>query len=292
MGAVCYSGLVLFQGVVFGVLGLLIGSFLNVLVLRQGTGRGLSGRSSCMSCGCRLIWSDLIPVFSWLVLRGRCRECGSRVSIQYPLVEATTGILFALFGPAVVLAFHLPFPTCVLLILDYVAIISILIAIAAYDILHTIIPDVWAYLFAVLAFLSQFLTALPGYSNVLVLLAAGPLAALPLYVLWLVSKGRWMGLGDAKLALGIGWLLGPVLGLASIMFAFIVGAVVSVFVLMPLSRIGRLYAYLGITRLSADTSSLTMRSEVAFGPFLIASCLIMWFFQLYDISAPFGFFGL
>src|SRR4051812_42460706 len=84
---------------VFGIFGLIIGSFLNVLILRHGE-RSLGGRSACMSCGRTLKWFDLIPVFSWLALLGRCRTCKKKISVQYPIVEATTAILFAAVGSA------------------------------------------------------------------------------------------------------------------------------------------------------------------------------------------------
>jgi hypothetical protein len=87
----------LFLVLVFGVLGLCVGSFLNVIILRRGK-RSLSWRSECMSCAKTLAWYDLIPIASWVILRGRCRACGSSISIQYPLIEAATAILFVAFG--------------------------------------------------------------------------------------------------------------------------------------------------------------------------------------------------
>ena len=91
----------LFLVLAFGILGLCVGSFLNVIILRRGK-RSLSWRSECMSCAKTLAWYDLIPIASWVILRGRCRACGSSISIQYPLVEAATAILFAVFGLCVV----------------------------------------------------------------------------------------------------------------------------------------------------------------------------------------------
>src|SRR5437868_5289085 len=88
-----------FFAIAFAVFGAIIGSFLNVVVLRKGV-LSLRGRSHCPSCGKDIAAYDLIPVFSWLILRGRCRFCGSRISIQYLLVEASSGILFALVGTA------------------------------------------------------------------------------------------------------------------------------------------------------------------------------------------------
>ena len=81
---------------IFFVLGLIIGSFLNVVICRMNTRRSLGGRSACMSCQYKLCWYELIPLFSFLILRGRCRNCKTRISLLYPIVEFTTGIIFFL----------------------------------------------------------------------------------------------------------------------------------------------------------------------------------------------------
>jgi leader peptidase (prepilin peptidase)/N-methyltransferase len=267
--------------VVSGIFGLIIGSFLNVVVLRRGA-RTLSGRSACFACGKTIAWYDLVPVLSWILLWGRCRRCGSSISAQYPLVEAITGALFAVFGywaaPALMLG-----DVRILGVLGIgFAISALLVAIATYDLHHTIIPDGWAYVFAACALLFRFLLssgtdALPFVDSSLLMFAAGPLCALPFFALWAFSKGAWMGLGDAKLALGIGWLLGLWDGFIAIMFAFILGS----FILVPLLFITHIP---GLTKVR---TGLTMKSEVPFGPFLIASCFIFLFLGLFGISVPF-----
>lgn len=260
------------QVFVFGLFGALVGSFLNVVILRRGA-RSLSGRSGCLSCTVQLKWYDLVPVFSWLMLRGRCRSCGSRISLQYPLVEALTAVLFGLVGGAGLLPAYTALSLCIA---------SLLIIIAAYDVRHTVIPDAWAYLFGALALFAALIA--PAHPLLYVLLA-GPSAALPLFALWLVSRGRWMGLGDAKLALGIGWLLGPVYGIYAVFFAFILGAVISVGILLPLPVLSGALRKAGIVRGRRQTS-YTMKSEVPFGPFLIASCILIWFALLYHVPLP------
>lgn len=262
--------------VIFGLFGLIIGSFINVVVLRSGA-RALSGRSACMSCGVNINWFDLIPVFSWLALCGRCRACGSRISLQYPAVELSMGAAFALVGGA-----HLP-PLAMLIAL---LICAILIAITAYDILHTIIPDAWVWSFNALALLSIFLSPLYPIPYTLWSILAGPAVAFPLFALWLVSKGRWMGLGDSKLALGIGWLLGPLAGIQTLLLAFVIGAVVSVCILLPLPRIVRFFKKAGIAH-SGSAISYTMKSEIPFGPFLVVACLLVWISQMYGTLIPF-----
>src|SRR3989344_9700256 len=94
-----YNNSIMFIAISFGLFGLIVGSFLNVLILRWGT-RPLTGRSACMSCGRTIPWYDLVPVFSWILLGGQCRSCGSRISLQYPLVESVTGLLFFFIGLA------------------------------------------------------------------------------------------------------------------------------------------------------------------------------------------------
>jgi leader peptidase (prepilin peptidase)/N-methyltransferase len=268
----------LFFAIVFAVFGSIIGSFLNVLVLRKGVA-SLEGRSHCPSCGKNIAAYDLIPVFSWLILRGRCRHCGSRISVQYPLVEASTAILFALVGLASYPAFLFSGPAALLLLAHWI-VVALLVAITVYDMRQTIIPDEWSYLFAGLALLISFISA-PALSTLL----AGPLAALPLFFLWLVSRGRWMGLGDPKLALGIGWLLGFPLGVVAVFTSFILGSVI----LIPLLIYERLVTHKG--RGDVSKGGLTMKSEVPFGPFLIASCLIFWVVGLYGVEVPLYLLG-
>lgn len=268
------------ETLVFGVFGLIIGSFLNVLILRFGI-RSLSGRSACTSCGRTIPWYDLIPVISWALLFGRCRVCKAPISIQYPLVEAATAILFALIGTA-------PLPLHARLLALLVA--AIFVAIAVYDLHHTIIPDSWVYPVAALALLSSLVGNFEtgGIGGLPLVILAGPLVALPLFLFWYVSRGTWMGLGDAKLALAIGWLLGIWSGFSALFFAFMLGALVALPMLFFSSPLWRRI----VTRFTPTTASqrtlwgFTMRSEVPFGPFLIASCFLVWIFQMYGIPLP------
>ena len=272
-------------------LGLIVGSFLNVVILRlgekstrrrQGFGGELGGRSACPSCSTQLRWYDLIPLFSYVALKGRCRYCKARISIQYPLVEAATAIAFVLIGAA---GLSLLSTTLAL------AIASLLICILVYDLYHKLIPDIWVWPFCILAAAYAIFNFQFSIFNLL----AGPVAALPILFLWALSYpftgylGAWMGFGDVKLAIGIGWLLpiptiiGLPLGLLSIFFAFIIGAVVSLTILLPLPYLLRTC---GI-RPENEREGYTMKSEVPFGPFLIASCFLTWFAVLYDIYIPF-----
>lgn len=239
------------------------------------------GRSKCFSCKRELSPIDLIPVLSYLVFRGKCRTCKSRISAQYPLVEIGTGVLFALtyyYFSAIALVHPTVFATQ----LTYTLLVmSILVLITVYDMRHKIIPDLFVFTFIGLSFATLFL----GFDSfgLLILrlpslpeLASGFILAFPFYFLWLVSDGRWMGFGDAKLALGFGWFLGLGKGATAIVFGFWIGAVVSVFLLV-LGKISHKYQYK--KPFGVKVPYISMKSEVPFAPFLIAGLLIVFFLR-------------
>lgn len=261
----------LFVGIIWAIFGLIIGSFVNVLIARHGV-KSIMGRSACMSCKRTLEWYELFPVFSWLVLGGKCRTCRARISIQYPAVELLTAGGFFLIGSA-----SIP----ILQQFLGAAIVALLVAITVYDLYHTIIPDEWSYTFAFLALVYALAAPLPDAWHLTIL--AGPFVALPLYLLWRVSNGTWMGLGDAKLALGIGFLLGLFEGYVALSLAFVIGAFVGVFILIPLPKVAKALASAGITR-GGEAKGFTMKSEIPFGPFLICALSIVWFSQLYQLG--------
>ncbi len=267
----------MFLGIFFAGLGLIVGSFLNVCIVRYGTGKTLGGRSACPTCNHALVVRDLIPVFSWVTSFGRCRYCGSAVSPQYPIVEALTGCVFLAIGLA---------PLSVLEQVLALTLVSLLIAITVYDIRHTIIPDPWVYAASVCAFMLGL--SLYGVESFLFVSVGGLLAALPLFVLWLVSEGRWMGFGDVKLALPLGFVLGPMLGFIGTFFAFVIGAVVGLALLFSVSpQFARFLSFVTPTRRALlARSRFTMKSEVPFGPFLTASFLFLWLTHLYAIPLP------
>lgn len=239
------------------VLGTIVGSFLNVLLLRGGTGLDVRGRSFCPSCGLRIKVYDLVPIFSFLLLGGRCRSCGSRISVQYPLVEATLGLLF--LGAYVLERALVP------LLIDLV-VATLLLYIAVYDIRHRIIPEPGVWIFNAVALTRLLLGATPLHvpAEVWWAFSAGPLMALPLWLLNVLSRGRWMGFGDVKLALGLGWLLGLSGVFPALAFAFWIGA---------LAGVG-LMALTPLARLLGRGAHLTMKSEVPFAPFLIIATLL------------------
>ncbi len=262
------------------VFGTIIGSFLNVVALRYNTGLSLGGRSKCFSCGRTLEWYELVPVLSFLALRGKCVDCGSKISFQYPAVELLTGFLFL----AVFLKFQfldIGFPL-VFSLAYYFTIMSLLIVIVVYDMKHKIIPDGIVYAFVILSLgkllFDAGITDLLRFPRVLDLLA-GPLLYLPFFLLWLLSRGTWMGLGDAKLALGIGWMMGLSLGISSITLGFWVGAFFSILVVL-LQRFQSVAQWFLKFVPPFAVANLGMKSEIPFAPFLILGMLLVFFFQI------------
>lgn len=220
--------------------------------------QGMGGRSRCMQCDHTLGALDLVPLFSYLFLRGRCRYCGSHVSWQYPLVEAVAGVLSA--GVYVLNPNPLSFAF-------WFVVWMMLLFISIYDIKHTIIP--WSCSFVLLALACVHVVfSFDTLSLVLPapwVLMAGPLLALPLFLLSFVSRGTWMGWADSLLELSLGALLGLSLGATALMLAFWSGALVGI-VLLVLSRF-HIFRY-------------TIKSELPFAPFLILGAGLAYFFHV------------
>lgn len=247
--------------------GTILGSFLNVVVYRYNSSASpLKGRSQCFACGKTLSWNELIPVVSFMIQRARCKSCGVKVSWQYPCVEVLMGVVFVL-----VYAQH----GTLLNSLITLGIFSTLIVIAMYDFRHKIIPDVFAALFAFLALIKIYLTfGLAGMFHApnLWWVSAGPVLFFPFWALWIVSRGRWIGLGDGKLAIGIGWFLGLPEGGSAIILAFWIGAA------FALAVIGaqKFPSFSKLLRLN-HLPGFSMQSEIPFGPFLILGVFIVYF---------------
>lgn len=257
------------------MLGAVIGSFLNVVIYRYNTGMTLMGRSFCFSCNKQLTWKELFPVFSFLVLRGKCRFCKSKIAKQYALVETTMGLISMLIfwklGGAdaffrTVFANHINIEWFLFVAFLFI-VFGLLLAISVYDFKHKIIPDFWAYSFAAVAFLRIiFMPETFLFEPALWDFLAGPILALPFALLWLVSGGRWMGLGDAKLTLGLGWFLGLQGGITAIVLAFWIGAIFGVALLLMEKFSHSIFHH-----------RVTMKSELPFAPFLILGTFLVFF---------------
>ena len=257
--------MILIVTIIFFVFGLIIGSFLNVVIFRFNTGRSFRGRSGCMTCQGKLCWYELIPLISFIALRGKCKNCKTKISIQYPIVELISGLIFAGLFLKFQDIFFINTLVFSISYAYYATMFSILLVIAVYDFKHKIIPDTLSLIFNILAFIGIFFFSsylfYPHIPTVLEFLS-GLLLALPFALLWLVSKGTWMGLGDAKLALGLGWLLGVGEILTGAIVAFWSGAIIGIILVIFSKRHG-------------------MKSEIPFAPFLVLGMLIAFLFELH-----------
>jgi leader peptidase (prepilin peptidase)/N-methyltransferase len=247
----------------FTVLGTLIGSYLNVVVYRLP--RGLSTvkpRSSCPRCGKLIAWFDNIPILSYLILRGRCRNCSSSIHWRYPLVEATCGLLF--------LACYLRFGLT-LDLLPAALLCSMLLALALIDAEHFLLPNRITYPGIVLGMLCSLLATWtnPLWSTIGAVVGAGLL--LLLILIWhLVRNEQGMGYGDVKMLAMLGAFLG-LYGMAVTLFiASLAGSLIG----------------LGLI-LSARG---TMRAKLPFGVFLSIGGVVALLTGQWMVDYYLGFF--
>lgn len=255
------SGVILF--------GLAAGSFLNVIVFRLGSGESiLWGRSHCVSCKHVLKWSELVPVFSFLALGGKCRLCHESISLQYPVVELLTAgsffltylrykdVLFlgspfaALLSPSsieVLFAFGLVF---------YLVAVFLLVGIAVYDWRTFIIAPALMVPFFMLSATGVFFEWLSGqpFVDIFWTIAAAAVVFFFFFAIFYFSKGRALGFGDVELAPAVVLFLGAAKGFLALLLSFWIGAIVGISLVV--------------------FGAAKMKSKIPFGPFLAVGALL------------------
>lgn len=233
------------------IFGLIIGSFLNVVIARLGK-ESLGGRSKCPNCRHQLTWVDLFPVVSFLLLFGKCRHCRRAISWRYPVVELSTGFLFAvnfwLFGVTV--------PTLINFI-----ILSLLVVIVTYDFLYLLLPIdlVWAVgiLGLVYAYLNNYW---------LESLIAGVVWFLIFWLGSVFSRGLALGMGDASLMAALSLWLGASSSFSLFLIAIWTGALWGITLIVW-------------SRLFKPAELVTMKSKLPFAPFLVFGALLVLFYD-------------
>lgn len=243
------------------IFGLCAGSFLNCVIYRLEKGKSFTkGRSFCPKCKHVLNALDLIPVVSFLMLRGKCRYCKKKISSQYLLVEIFTGLLFVLIFGHLTFGFDLSFDIWILTFLYLLTIACFLIIIFIYDLKHYIIPDKIIYPAIGLAFLYRIV----NLETLQTAFIAGIAAAAFFFLIWLISKGKWMGFGDVKLAFFMGLFLGWPGILVGLFSAFLIGSAVGIALILLAKK--------------------KLKSEVPFGPFLITGTFLALFWGQHLIN--------
>jgi len=268
----------LFYYIIIFFFGLVIGSFLNCVIYRLEKKESfLTGRSYCPNCKHQLSWQDLIPFLSFIELQGKCRYCKQKISWRYPLIELATGILFVL-----VLNYELRIMNYDLLNLGFILnslflLLNscFLLIIFVYDLKYYIIPDEVIYPAIFIAFLYEILYSYFILHNSHLITnsfysAFG--ASLFFLVIFLISRGKWLGFGDVKLAFFMGLFLGFPDILVALFFAFFIGAIIG----------------LGLILLRKKN----LKSEVPFGPFLVTGIFIGLFSGGYIINQYLSLFKI
>lgn len=245
--------------------GLIFGSFINALVWRLHSKKDwVKERSICPHCKHVLAAKDLVPVVSWLMLKGKCRYCKKPISAQYPAVELLTASLFALsftFWPS---SFNLP---GILAFGVWLFVLVLLIALLVYDVRWMLLPN---KLVAVLTVASVVLVVLlawdgNGVTYVLqALLGAGVFFAI-FWLLFTLSSGKWIGGGDVKLAFSLGLIAGS---LNNVLLTIFIASLLGTVLITPMLLSKR----------------LKVHSKIPFGPFLILATIIVFWFGTRMIS--------
>jgi len=249
----------LYIGIIIFLFGITVGSFLNVLIYRiPKKEEFVKTRSHCMSCGYQLEWYDLIPIFSWLSLGGKCRKCKSKISAQYPLIELLNGILW-------VLSFlFYDFSITTLL---YCGLFSSLIALSVIDFRTYEIPvgfNIFILVLGTIRVIFEFIGDHNSWPEFIIGLVS---VSVPLLLIFYATKGRGIGGGDVKLMGAAGLLLGWKL----IVLAFFLGCLLG--------------SVIHLTRMKVSGESHVL----AMGPYLSAGIVIAACFGERLISMYFGY---
>jgi leader peptidase (prepilin peptidase) / N-methyltransferase len=269
-------------GFLLFILGLIFGSFINAFLWRYKSKKSMMGRSMCPSCKRQLAWYDNIPLISWLLLSGKCRYCKKPISIQYPLIEMLTAFMFLIvgvFSPTGNYVQHLintyitmgpvfQFRYFLLGAIELVVLLGIsvmLVIISVYDYKTKEIPNGFNLLFVIFSLMFLTLTSLNpviNFKGAIFSLLAALLAFLFFYAFVFFSKETWMGGGDAKMAIGMGLLLGPLGTFLAILLASVSGSIYGIAALLMTSK----------------KKGQKEKHEIPFGPFLALGTYISMVF--------------
>ncbi len=251
------------------LIGICIGSFLNVLVFRTKEAVSLGGRSKCRKCEVSIKAYDLIPIVSFFILKGRCRKCKDTFSGQYPAVELVAGLLFltSYLIHSSGASIGLDWSMALLLLRDFVF-VSLMIIIFVYDFKHMLILDRFTLPGMILAILlNLWIGVIPGWS----ILAGGAALGLFFYIQFVLSKGAWVGGGDIRMGALMGFMLGLEHGLVALFLAYVLGSIIGIYLLV--------------------SKKVDRKTEVPFGTFLSVATVIVMFAGPQLISWYLGFFG-
>jgi leader peptidase (prepilin peptidase)/N-methyltransferase len=260
--------------VLLALLGVALGSFVNALVWRvyqqskqkkraKNTDYSITkGRSMCPRCKHVLRAADLVPVLSWIFLKGRCRYCKKSISWQYPLVELACSALFVI--SYIYWPLQLSGGASYVLLGLWLVIVTIGLALFVYDFKWMLLPNTMVYPFIALSILFSILRFAIYEGSVLDLTLAPLVYWVFFYTLYQISKGKWIGGGDVRLVFGLGSLL----GLAGSLLGLTLAAYLGTFVIVILYVMGRYHK----------------KMKLPFGPFLLSATFVTFMWGQYVID--------
>ncbi len=249
-------------------LGTCFGSFISLITDRYNSGLSIfSGRSFCFSCNHKLSKLDLIPLFSFLSLFGKCRYCKNKIDKKLFLTEFIAGIIALSLAIKFDLILNL---SNYFYILNYILVLIIfylILIISLYDLKHFIIPDIFLVFIFLLSLVFIYLNTWSLFM-ILNMMVIGIILAIPFLIIFLISKGKWIGFGDIKYIFIIGIFLGIANGLSAVILAFWIGAFWALCI-MTINKFGFNFF-----------KKIGLKTEVPFGPFLSIGVFLAFYFDL------------
>lgn len=255
--------------IIAGIAGILAGGLVNAFLLRTRDGLAFTfGRRKCVTCARPVALADHVPILSYLKLRGRCRRCTAVTPWQYPAVEVVLGILFAIFAVRSLTGYGVPdfvslspwYAEPLALFIRDAIMAMLLIPIFMFDYRASIIPDRLSVPAMIVALLMNMALGAPATDLLLGGLAIGSFFAAQ----YLASRGTWVGGGDIRMGMVIGFLLGLKLGVVALLLSYVLGSLAGIYLIVS----GRRH----------------LHSHVPFGTFLVLGIFftLLWGERLYD----------
>lgn len=242
---------------IFLVFGIIIGSFLNVVIYRLASCEGgiVFGSSHCRDCNHELAWNDNIPIFSYITLLGKCRYCKEKISIQYPLIEIFTGILFLVVAISKI---NENFSTQNIIVAGMISVVfAAMLVVLVYDLKYMEVPMIAVYLSIVIAAVAIYMQVSYDFTEFAFHIIASVASFLFFFSFSFFSDEKWMGYGDGYIASVVGLVLGPFWAFTALLLAVWSGSIVGVIIMIFKGK--------------------DMKTAIPFGPYLIGGLYLSFY---------------
>ncbi len=253
---------------IVGIFGLIVGSFLNVVILRYGTDKNLGGRSHCPKCNHQLSWYELIPVISFVVQLGKCRSCKEKISPQYFLVELMTAIIFFFISHFLLVQYgYIKTGFVIILLIPLLITAVFAIIITVYDMRHKLVPFLWFLLMTLFSCIFLvvgyfFGLSFESFGQFILFHITGLIVVVPFLAIWLFSSGKYIGFADIEIIAWMGFFFGLFSGVIAVITAFYIGAIFAVI-------------YVCYHKIKGHSYASVRKIQVPFAPFLLFAWLLV-----------------